>query len=253
MKILEGLTPLMARIEAGLDKVQRWTNFQQSSGSRAQTTLAHTASIQFVAIAVIEAERTHNPEPFDAAFVHQALALHDLGEVAFAADGHDVLYDNKNDQSDQRELQAVSDMIRSFPDWLREVWLTRYLAQYASKPGGFDAETQVCLTALAKDRRLECRLFAAVENLDYLLYAYHEYRRAGNLRILVHTLHRSHTKLKALAAELPGFGHLYTEEIIAWAEGILMENEGLEEASIVDGYRNIPSSEEYLRNPSSLR
>lgn len=235
MQKLRVLAQLQATIERELGKVQRWSQFQKQSGSRPQTTLGHTASIQVVATLVILAEQRWNPKPFDAAFVHQMLALHDLGEIVRADLGQDVLDPDKTADSDCREVEAFKRSILSLPETHRIELLYRVLGQFALKPHALAGREPDLLALLAAEKRLECLLFHAIEYLDYFLYAHLEYYTRGNLRIMVHVLKNHHTRLKALAEQLPGFAQeFYTPKVVAWAEDLLKQYEGVAEPEIPD-------------------
>ncbi|MBU1032455.1 hypothetical protein KJ937_00800 [Patescibacteria group bacterium] len=233
MDTLRALAILQPQVEKGLDKVQRWTNFQKSSGSRSQTTLAHSVSIQLAAIAVITAEQRHNPEPFDAGFVHQALALHDLGELCRAEIGFDVVHLQKTTGSDLKEVETARNLFLSLPSPLRDQCMFLFLSQFASKEKMLDGQEKDMMDQLRAEKSLECLIFNAIERVDYILYAYSEYLLHGNVRIMIHVLRNQHAKLKALAEQLPGFAkEIYKPDMIAWADKLLAEYEDVEENEI---------------------
>lgn len=228
MQALSGLAHLQAAVEQGLDKVQRWGQFQESSHSRSQTTLGHTTSLQLVAIALVLAEQRWNSKSFDAGFVHQMVAVHDMGEVVRADVGRDVLVPDKTWEKDWREVQAFKQLCLTLPETQRTALLFRYLGQFALQPSALGGNESELLALLAAEKRLECLLFQVIEKLDYLLYALYELRTRGNLRIVVHVLRHNHTQLKALAGQLPGFAkELYTPEVVAWAEDLLQQFQGV--------------------------
>ncbi len=234
MNLLIELCSLLPVVERDLEKVRRWTNYQTSSGSRSQTTLAHTASIQLVAQVVLEAERRHGIHEIDAAMVLGALAVHDIGEVVCAEIGHDVVYDQKTAASDAEELVAFNKLIETFPAHLRDMFLDHFLLQFVDKNTNFDEKSRERIERLSTENRTEAAIFEAVERMDYLLYALHEYNTKGNLRILVHTLRRSHEKLRALSEILPGFATIYDSEVTLWAERHLENYKGVTEEMIPD-------------------
>ncbi|MFH2232080.1 MAG: HD domain-containing protein [Patescibacteria group bacterium] len=235
MQTLYALSLLQAKLEADLNKVQRWSQFQASSNSRPQTTLDHTATVQLVATLVVQAERRHNPEPFDAAYVHQMCAVHDLGEVVYSNVGCDVVLTNKTEQTDVNEVSAVRKLLHSLTDTHQEELLERFMGQFALRKNSLSSEEKAALEKLADEKRLECMLFEAIEHLDYLLYAYREYLTRGNLRIVVKVLRDSHPWLKELAEQLPGFGReIYTPALIAWADDLCEQTKGLELEDIPD-------------------
>lgn len=228
MQTLSGLAHLQAVVEQGLGKVQRWGQFQESSHSRSQTTLGHTTSLQLVAIALVLAEQRWNPKPFDAGFVHQMVAVHDMGEVVRADVGHDVLVPDKTWEKDWREVQAFKRLCLTLPETQRTALLFRYLGQFALQPNALGGNEAELLALLAAEKRLEYMLFQAIEWLDYLLYALYELRTRGNLRIVVLVLKNHHTRLKALAQQLPGLAkEFYTPEVVAWAEDLLQQFQGV--------------------------
>jgi 5'-deoxynucleotidase YfbR-like HD superfamily hydrolase len=235
MQTLDGLAQLQATVEKELAKVQRWGQFQDSSGSRPQTTLGHTASLQLVAVALVLAEQRWNPMPFDAGFVHQMVALHDMGEVVRADAGRDVLAPDKTWEKDWREVQAFKQLCLTLPEIQRTPLLFRYLGQFALQPNALGGNESELLALLATEKRLECLLFQVIEKLDYLLYALYEFRTRGNLRILVHVLRAYHVQLLKLTERLPGFAkELYTTQVVTWADGLLEQFANTEERDVPD-------------------
>lgn len=230
MKSLEDLAAKNAQYEHDLGRVRRWSNFQ----GRPQTTLAHTATIPLVAMAVIAAVRNHDEEiPFNEELVLGALLLHDLGETVKAEEGKDTVYLNKNDSQDALELEAFKGHLESYPEYAREKLLTQYLLQHVRKREAFQGADRAILERLAALNRNEALLFELVERFDYMLYAFHELKERGNMRIMVHTLRNQHARLYELSREFKGFAReYYTSGFCHWAEDLLRRHKDDKEEDV---------------------
>ncbi|MEO5928153.1 MAG: hypothetical protein ABIO72_05515 [Patescibacteria group bacterium] len=232
MDRLATLAALSATIERDLGKVRRWKNFQ----GREQTTLAHTATVQIIGMAVMSAERKHGKKvPFDEAFVMRALTVHDLGETIYAPQGQDTLYADKSHDKDLAELDQFIAYIMPFPEYMRDEWLTAYLLQHVSKRDKFSAQHRARLDELAAFHANEVALFELIERIDYVLYAYHECRTNGNMRIMVHVLRNQHARIFELTRTFKGVAaEIYTVNFRMWADTLLRKHDGKQEEEIPD-------------------
>ena len=230
MKALGQFAGKIATYEGELDQVRRWSNFN----GRHQTTLGHTATIVQVGMTVLAVIRHHDDElPLNEELVLGALSLHDLGETVKALEGKDTVYALKSNEQDALELEAFKAHLESYPECVREKFLTQYLLQHVRKRDAFQGRDREILERLAQLNLNEAMLFELVERFDYLLYALNELMERGNMRIMIHTLRNQHGRLHELSKMFKGFAReYYTPGLCHWLEELLRRHKDDREETI---------------------
>jgi len=239
METLVSLSHLQATMEHDLARVKRWNQFQESNDARPQTTLAHTASIMLAAIVVVNAEQRHNPRPFNAGWIYETVALHDLGEMCRADDGCDVLFPNKSTQTDKDEIVFFDKTASPLPIPIRELFRSRYLTQFFTHADLLSEEQKELVLRGTSHEEVEFLflIFDAIEKYDYLLFAYNEFRTKGNECILVSMLRTNYSRLIELACTLPGFGQeVINPDVSSFASHLLAKWDGVEINQIPDRF-----------------
>lgn len=235
---LMAIARVIAKTEEPLSRVQRWTNFainrsehikepvpHPDGQTRFQNVMAHTATVHFSAMEIIRIALKHGAQ-IDVGFLHQALVLHDIGEIRHAGKG-DVLSPHKKISDDYDELQTFMEHVADLSPELRMYYRERFLLQFARKPTTFDAfdpSIRAELEQIERKYPLESRMFRVIEVLDYLFYALYEWQEKGHERIMVHCLRDSgyHKQFCDWAVEIPGFGaEIYTPAVIAFFDAFI--------------------------------
>ncbi len=205
-----------------MEKVGRWDKYVENEEAKPENTLQHTYKAALLSILIIDNEKRYILENggsnFDDYLVLKAILLHDLGEI----DAGDTLYIDKNLKADLEEITGFEKLISDLSKDSKKDLFLAYTLQYIGKAGHERVTPE-----LEEKYHYEIRLFDAIERLGYVIFAYRQFRRDGNEKILVQTLRNQHHILARLSEELPGFGNrFYTPEIRQSLEEFIGQYDG---------------------------
>ena len=180
--------------------------------------MQHSFKDSLLATVIIENEKRHSKDEFDAYLILKAVLIHDLGEIGKG----DILYRDKNMESDKQEHSIFKDLIAALPEDTQNELDVAFNLQHA-RSTGFSQITD----ELKKRYPIEIKLFDAIERLGYVLFAYGEYNAGKGIEILIQVLRNQHSYLIRLANDLPGFGKVfYNKDIQKSIQDFLKKYEG---------------------------
>ncbi|HEU0051306.1 MAG TPA: hypothetical protein VFQ60_04620, partial [Patescibacteria group bacterium] len=91
-------------------------------------------------------------------------------------------------------------------------------------PVSFPDDARQIMNSLTQKYPVEISLFAALERLDYIIYAIEQYIDRGHSDILLEVLYRSMPHVDAYAKTIPGFTEtVWTDAFRDWALSLLTE------------------------------
>lgn len=190
MKTFLSLWSNIRKVTLRLSDCHRWGQFKRSYR---QTSFEHSYQIALLAGALAKRENKIGKNLIDVGQIVLHALVHDWGEGITG----DLTYEFKNHPLIKQmythiERQATHEFINDFPIIKHEL-----LTAYELKEGAVEQE-----------------FFAAIELLDYMLYAVAEYDE-GNSEF-VKVFQRQHTKLLSVASQFPSIAEIYTTEVAQW-------------------------------------
>lgn len=190
---------IFTTVERLLD-CKRWKPY---SPNQRQTSAHHSLSLSLLVAHCLFLERKAGKNEIDALLVMAHTPAHDFNEGTIG----DVLYIFKHDPRIE-ELYEQIELEETLAQMERLGFMAEFLRRTYALPDG----------------SVETRFFAAMERLDYALYAIFEIEIHGNIKNFLPILYRSHTDLTRYIEEFPSVAEVYSPEIREWADGMFKTN-----------------------------
>lgn len=209
-------------IQTSLTTVFRWGNHRARNPElRQQTNLAHTYAFLFLAMTVLPKLKRHNPT-LDGELMLTSIHLHDVGE---AERGVDTPYINKKQAIDVVEFVAFRERMQHLEPGIRQHLERAFLLQFClGEYDLFPEDVHEIMAELREDYAPEALLFAALERLDYIKFAYESYTIHGDAIILTHVLRKQCHEMARYTESIPGFNEVWTPEMNEWAQRFLIDH-----------------------------
>ncbi|MFZ2886287.1 MAG: hypothetical protein WA021_00530 [Minisyncoccia bacterium] len=176
IKIGSEAQPLMAQI-------RRWNRWHEIGAPRVQNVLEHAHSIQILA-AIVLTQLAPYGALIDPQLVSLAITVHDMPEGLLK---RDVPQPFKTADDDVREYLVFAQQIADLPVRSRERFERAFLLQFAVRPNEWIEKLPIHAQKVVREIKAhwlrEAEVFAALEELDYILYAIEHMERE---KILFH-------------------------------------------------------------------
>ncbi len=207
-----------------LPRVIRWSRFRERSTKlRQQDCLQHTYSLTVLARILLA--RLEPYVALDSELILTAALVHDHGEAELSSD---IPYPEKTDSRDLDEYRAFLARFEHQGPRVLAAFQRAFLLQFVLKDlPQFHKEAQEVMKELREKRYHEAVFFAALEQLDYVLYAIEQYERYENAEILTEVLTNQISRLDECTRKLPGFGlEIWTNKFRGWCVRFLEAHRG---------------------------
>ena len=208
--------PLWLSVQTEMSQIFRWEPYVKADKKlRKQSTLHHAFSICLVVMVVAFKLKKHY-KALDTELLKDAFTLHDIPE-GMLKKKFDVVNADKNQSHDLTEYLIFKKNFEKLDKDVFEHMHTAYLLQYAHKPdkdlGMFPREALNTIHRLRKTHDYEVKLFRALEQWEYIFYAYEAYVKNKNVFLLTNVLREQVPHLQKYAHELLGFREeIFTDE-----------------------------------------
>lgn len=205
-----------------LTGIIRWENHRKRNPAiRKQTNADHMLAFVNLVDIYEEVFKRYDPN-LDFVLVKLDVQVHDVGESVI---GKDTPFINKKDEIDALEYVAFMDFIKDLPLEVIIKFERAFLLQFCLKdPNIFPERARPIMAELKEHHSAEAMIFAALERLDYILFAYEQFVNIGDNIILTHVLRNQLSEMEHYAKEIPGFNEIWTPEMNEWAKTFLTEN-----------------------------
>lgn len=218
----DAIQAFWTRHQVLLSGVVRWENHRvRNPKIRRQTNADHTLTFENLADIYEPTFKRYNPN-LDFSLVKLDIRLHDVGESVI---GNDTAFINKKDEIDAAEYVAFMGFIKDLPPEVISKFERAFLLQFCLKDSSiFPERARPIMAELKQNHSAEATIFAALERLDYILFAYEQYKDIGDNVILTHVLRKQHREMERFTSTIPGFSEIWTPEMNSWTKQFLIDN-----------------------------
>lgn len=202
---ISGFVQGLSKVIERLLRCKRWEGYTRSYQ---QSSLDHSVTIALLTGHLARREKEIGRNTLDEAKLIMHALVHDFGEGVTG----DLTFRFKNDPRIKELYKKIEE-----EETVCQIQGVSIGGDYLFKAFILEPDS------------LERKFFAAVECLDYLLFAISEYRM-GNQEF-VKVFQRQHSRLVEYISLFPSIGEIYTREVQEWIEGRLKEHKVYLEAS----------------------
>ncbi|MCX6755725.1 MAG: hypothetical protein NTX85_00045 [Candidatus Nomurabacteria bacterium] len=198
--------------QSQLSKVERWGRFRENNPDlRKQSTEDHQYSVCLAILPVLIKLKEYYFNHLNTELVKDAFILHDLPE-GFLEQEKDISSVSKKSHHDLEEHNAFCKKILHFKKndkFIYDYYMKAYLLQFCHKDDQYLSVFPESSMEVIKNIRIahpyEVSLFPALEQWEYLFYAYEGYIDKQDISIFVNVLRNQVPNLQKHAKNIHGF------------------------------------------------
>ena len=194
-----------------MSEVERWSRFRRLNPSlRRQSSLHHEYSICLILIPVLFKFKSIN-HLLDTEFLKDAFMVHDMSEGLLKMQA-DISFVEKVKYDDLEEyrvfikhLKSINGLEKSIFDYFEKCFLLQFAHKGKEDLDIFPKKTLSVLNKLKKKFPNEVQLFPALEQWEYIFYAYEGFIKHNDLVIFINVLRNQVPDLVRYSQEIEGF------------------------------------------------
>jgi len=231
--------------QAELNKTIRWQKFYEAGMCQRQSSYEHSMELTMIANRVVLRLYPFNPQ-IDMLSIILCTYLHDHGEIVYdSASPGDVGFNEKINNHDHRvgELKVFSKFLDSVTrenDLFKAEILPYYLLQYSGNEDEVDdllknADFQQYRDLIFRHKKIEAKIFDAIENLGYVVFPYQGYlaEHSYGLEFFLTILKQHYTKLFEFSVDIKGFDYFYSKEDHLNIQNFITIHKNIEDANVI--------------------